>query len=345
MIRRVLRQPARLFRSSSQEPGFEERLLARLAQQDAEVARLRLRLDEAVLGLDQRMLDHYALTELARAEVRLRANAIDDALASPDGPVAELLAAESALLDSYLIHHVALLREDIAAARAPGTPAMPEVDVVLRAGDFDLSVPSADPELIEFLRLRVGAEFEPGLRAVLEREIEPGARVVEVVAAFGLQMLTMARAVGEDGELTCFEGAPRMAISLRRSLALNGFASRAQVREAALAGPRATTTLDAEIAEGTRVDLVRVGAEGVGPAVWAGAERVRRDNPDVVFVVAWSASHLTRAGHAPAGAMADIRAAGFAPFLIARGDPAGGLTELTRDPAVLEAAVLLLRRA
>lgn len=340
MIRR-LRARFRIVRS----PSEQARLDARLDEQDAEAARLRLRLDEAVLALDRRILDHYALTELARQEMHLRTDAIDRALSSPDGSVAELLAAEAALLDTYLIHHTETLRSDIAAARAGLGATVPEADVVVRAGDFDLCLPSADPDLIELLRLRSGDEFEPGLRAVLQRELKAGSRAVEVHAASGVHLLTMARAVGEEGELVCFEPSPRNAVSLRRTLALNGFQNRAEVRERAVAGPGATTTLDAEIPAGTSVDLVRVGAEGVAPVVWAGTERIRRDNPNVVFVVAWSASHLTNAGHAPATAMGQIRAAGFAPFAIAQGDAAGGIVALEGDAAELEGGLLLLRRA
>ena len=43
--------------------------------------------------------------------------------------------------------------------------------------------------------------------------------------------------------------------------------------------------------------------------------------------------------------MAGIRAAGFAPFVVARGDEEGGLSPLERDPAELEAGVPLIRRA
>jgi hypothetical protein len=327
------------------EPPANAQLLARLDEQDAAVARLRLRLDEAVLALDQRHLDHYALTELARAELQLRANRIDDALSSPDGPVAELLAAEAGQLDSYLIHHTAMLRRDIEALRATVPPSTAGVDVVVRAAGFDLSVPDADARLIDVLQRLTGTSFEPGLGALLLREIRPGSRVVEVVVATGLQMLRMAQAVGEGGEVVTFEGDPRRAVSLRRSLALNGLASRAEVREVAVAGPRAVSTLDAEIAPGTRVDLVRVGAEGVAPSVWAGSERLRRDNPGIVYVVAWSGSHLRAAGADPATAMAAIREAGFTPFVLAQGDEEGGITPLQRDPSELESGILLLRRA
>ena len=84
------------------------------------------------------------------------------------------------------------------------------------------------------------------------------------------------------------------------------------------------STLDSQIPPGTRVDLVKLDVEGAEPLVWRGAERIRRENPDIVFVVEWSASHLERAGFEPAAVMAEIRAAGFAPFLIATDDPKGG---------------------
>jgi hypothetical protein len=328
-----------------EEPPVNAHLLSRLDEQDAAVARLRLRLDEAVLALDQRHLDHYALTELARAQLQLRANAIDDALSSPDGPVAELLAAEAGLLDSYLIHHTALVRRDIEALRAAIPRSAAGVDVVVRAAGFDLSLPDTDPGLIDVLQRLTGTNFEPGLGALLRREIRPGAHAVEVIAATGVQMLRMAEAVGEGGELVAFEGDPRRAVSLRRSLALNGLASRAEVREVALAGAHGASTLDAEIAQGTRVDLVRVGAEDIAATVWAGSERLRRDNPGIVFVVAWSASHLLAAGADPATVVAAIREEGFAPFVLVQGDEEGSIAPLQRDPAELENGILLLRRA
>ena len=62
---------------------------------------MRLALDEAVLALDRRMLDHYALTELALADARHREKripGIKDMLGA-GGSIAELLRTESVLFN------------------------------------------------------------------------------------------------------------------------------------------------------------------------------------------------------------------------------------------------------
>ena len=196
---------------------------------------------------------------------------------------------------------------------------------------------------------------------------------VDVGANVGLLALIMAAAVGSEGSVLCFEPVPRLAASLRRTLALNGFASRSDVREIALAeaegaasfhvaehGPMSSlfalpestaselievqrSTLDSQIPPGTRVDLVKLDVEGAEALVWRGATRIRSENPDTVFLVEWSASHLERAGFEPAAVMAEFRAEGFSPFLIATDDPKGGVSPLAVEPGALEGANLLRR--
>jgi hypothetical protein len=123
---RRLGRVRRALRRSSAPASWWGQLSARLDEQDAAIARLQLALAQAQLALDRRMLDHYALTELALAKMHLRADAIESALSSPDGSVAELLAAESALVDSYLIHHIAELGRELAAGRGMVAPASEE---------------------------------------------------------------------------------------------------------------------------------------------------------------------------------------------------------------------------
>jgi FkbM family methyltransferase len=350
----------------------------RLDRQDAAIAELRLALDRAVLALDQRMLDHYALTELARAEGSLRADKLESAvkqLSGPEGGLGELLISEGMLFDSYLAHHVAELRRDLGVHRGTASPSAPGLDLLLLAGDFDLVVPSVERGLVAYL-LRHGADgIEPGVAAAIERELRPGGFAVDAGANIGLLALVMARAVGPEGRLICFEPVPHLVAGLRRTLAINGFAARSEVRAIALAdsegtgtfniadhGPMSSllplpdeataetieivrSTLDAQIPAGSRVDLVKLDVEGAEPMVWRGAERVRRESPEIVFVLEWSASHFGRSGIDAADFMAEIRRDGFTPFRIATDDPAGAVAALTDDLAALEGANLLLRRA
>jgi FkbM family methyltransferase len=370
MMRRMLRRPAGLLRRRGTS--------ARLDAQHAAVAELRLALDRAVLALDQRMLDHYALTELALAETRLRADAIENVLkelAGPGGTFAELIASEGALFDGYLAHHIAELRRDLGVSRGAVSPSAPGLDLLILGGDYDLVVPSIEQGLVAYL-LRHGFDtIEPGVRAAMIRELGPGASAVDAGANVGLHALAMANAVGSEGRLLCFEPVPHLAAVVRRALAVNGLADRAEVRAIALAdsagtstfhvaehGPMSSlfalpaaataesieverSTLDAQIPAGTRVDLVKLDVEGAEALAWRGAARVRQDNPEIVFILEWSASHFRRAGIEPDAFMSEIQAEGFAAFRIATDDPAGAVGPLDDDPAKLEGGNVLLRRA
>jgi uncharacterized coiled-coil protein SlyX len=86
------------------------------AEHERAAAELRLALDEAVLALDRRLLDLYGLVATARDEAGALAADVRE-LTAPEGAVAEIVAAEAARLDSYLAHHAAELRTEIAALR------------------------------------------------------------------------------------------------------------------------------------------------------------------------------------------------------------------------------------
>jgi hypothetical protein len=103
-----------------------------------------------------------------------------------------------------------------------------------------------------------------------------------------------------------------------------------------------TDALDNCLAPGMRVDFVKVDVEGAEPGVWRGTQRILADNRDIEIVMEWSASHFRRSGEDPVGFMAQIRGAGFTPFVIAD-QPVDGLKPLG-DPTTVEACNLLLTR-
>jgi hypothetical protein len=347
--------PARLVRRAVGYP----RVRQHLGEQDTTAAELRLALDAGILALDRRLLDVYALTETARREIQERivtlsalteaaraesqqqAESIEETLAAPESPLAELISAEAHRIDSYLVHHFTKLRKDLGLDLAPSAPFAADVDIVVPNAGFDVSVPSFERDLVAAVAGRDPAIVSPGVRALVARELRPGALAVDAYASIGLHALAMAENVGAGGSVVCFEPVSRVAVSLRRTLVLNGFAERADVRETAL---NSGSTLDAQLASGTRVDMVRLDLDGAEPLAWRGAERVRTQNPQIVVLMQWSASRLAASGCRPAAFMAEIRSAGFAPFQIAADDPAAPLSPLEYDPASLEAFGILLRR-
>jgi FkbM family methyltransferase len=304
-----------------------------------------------------------------------------DAITARDGALVTTVAAEVDRLDGYLSHHLATLDANIAAAhsnllrlRDPVLTAQ-GLDAMVIADCFDLIVPTQETGLLAYI-MRHGLEFiEPGVRTVLRDRLRPGSVAVDAGANIGIHALTMARAVGPEGQVLCFEPLPHLAATLERTLCLNGFGGRTRVKQLALAdapgdvtlyrsehGPMSSlyplpdglaaepitvraVTLDESFAPGARVDLVKMDVEGAEPRLWHGMQRIVEENADIEIVLEWSASHFRRTGEDPEAFMTKIRAAGFSPYVIEdRPETAGQLTPLSENVAVLEASNLLLTR-
>ncbi|WP_428484749.1 FkbM family methyltransferase [Rhodopila sp.] len=145
--------------------------------------------------------------------------------------------------------------------------------------------------------------------------VRSGMTVVDVGANLGYYTLLLADLVGASGRVHAVEPNPRMMSLLRRSLRINGYASRVSLcaeplserrgdhvmlhvpaglpQNAYLGSARGdtphahaltTTTLDELIGEGP-VDFIKIDAEGAEQAIWRGMSRVlARRNPLVVFI-------------------------------------------------------------
>jgi FkbM family methyltransferase len=304
-------------------------------------------------------------------------------LIARDGPLAAVLSREVDRLDGYLAYHAASLHDSLAAMRGDlktitvqpdRVYAAQGLDAIVMAGDYDLVVPTEETGLLVYL-LRHGPDaIEPGVRAILQGRLQPGAIAIDVGANIGIHTLAMAMAVGAAGRVISFEPLPHLAAALRRTVNLNGFGERTEVRQIALADAPGETTfhraahgpmsslyplpghmapqaiqvrmaaLDDCIAPGARVDLVKVDVEGAEPRVWRGMRRTLNDNPDIAVVLEWSGSHFRRSGEDPAAFMAEIRAAGFDPRVIVERNGTGSLALLPGDIAELEGGNLLLAR-
>jgi len=143
--------------------------------------------------------------------------------------------------------------------------------------------------------------------------VKPGMTVVDVGANFGYYSVLFGEAVGPTGQVIAVEPVPMTAGYLRRSVDLNGHASRTRIAECALGRtadgiahlyvpnsepknatvvPQArdgsiqvpTTTIDVLLQDCERVDLVKIDAEGAEEDILAGMEQtIARHRPKVML--------------------------------------------------------------
>jgi UDP-perosamine 4-acetyltransferase len=175
--------------------------------------------------------------------------------------------------------------------------------------------------------LTEGGEFEPGLRRLLERVLEPGMVFLDVGAHLGLHTLAAARRVGKSGRVFSFEPTPVTYELLCRTLKLNALDDRVTAWCAA-AGSEDTTKplhvstisshnslyplpgvettvqtevvqLDSELPSGQRVDVAKIDVEGAELDVLYGMSRIIAENPGILIIAEYGPSHLARTGVAP----------------------------------------------
>ncbi|CAN5337205.1 hypothetical protein BH09PSE2_BH09PSE2_05640 [soil metagenome] len=188
--------------------------------------------------------------------------------------------------------------------------------VTLHDGHF-LYVDPQDDSVSAHLIARGVWEFwvEQAVRGL----VRPGDRIVEVGANVGYFTVLMASLIGPTGRITSFEANPLLAELVRRSLSLNGYLDRVDVRAEAASDTigvldfvtcrksnggghilqgggdfgtdtihvRApSTTLDEAFPTGS-VDLIRIDAEGAEPLVFRGARGLIARSPNLRICMEW----------------------------------------------------------
>lgn len=154
--------------------------------------------------------------------------------------------------------------------------------------------------------------------------VREGDHVVEVGANVGYFTIVMARLIGEGGRMVSFEANPHLAELVRRSLLLNGYSPRAEIRaeaaadregvlefftsatmnggghlgilhEAEVSGRQPMTvpavTLDGVIGD-RPVQVLRMDAEGAEPLVLAGAKRMIAGSPELRICMEWDVTQI-----------------------------------------------------
>lgn len=177
----------------------------------------------------------------------------------------------------------------------------------------------------------VDGVWESWITTVFRRSMRRGMTVVDVGANVGWYSILAADLVGPQGRLVAFEANPRLADIAYRNLSINGFAERSTVEAKAVYAE--TTTLEFKIFErfkggsslftneavaetyhdqlrrlevpavrlddyfapGTRVDFLKIDAEGAEGFVLRGAGRVLADNPQISILMEFAPATINAA--------------------------------------------------
>ena len=243
-------------------------------------------------------------------------------------------------------------------------------EVAVRTDGGYLLVPKEDPGLLVAL-VETRGRLEPGTLKVVQERLRKGGLMIDVGASVGSHAVPAARRVGPSGRVIALEPTPRVAELLRRTAALNELqdwllveqcaAGEAEGQAAFGLSPNTTHNsfvpvegssetiqvavrpLDALVPPGTRVDLVKIDAEGAELQVLRGMHRIIADNPKLTVIVEFGPSHLRRIGTTVDAWLAEIQAPGFTAWEI---DEATGETRPLRDEGldeVFSLNLLLLR--
>jgi len=151
--------------------------------------------------------------------------------------------------------------------------------------------------------------------------IKPGMNVLDIGANIGWYSIIAADLIGPQGRLTSFEANPSIADILYRNIMVNGYGDRATVVAKAVYSENRTlefkvfkryigssslyamdetatafndtirvisvdsVSLDHFLPAGTRIDFIRMDAEGAEPFILQGAKRVLAENRDVQIIM------------------------------------------------------------
>lgn len=169
-------------------------------------------------------------------------------------------------------------------------------------------------------------EWEPWITQVYKRMLRPGMQIVEVGANIGYYSLIAAKIIGPKGKLFTFEANPELCEILFANVHINGFLGRTTVVNKAVAansGPLRFNvfskylgssslfanetaaahyndkldtitvegiSLDEYFDPGTRIDLLKMDAEGAEPHILRGADRLIRENPEMIITMEFAPS-------------------------------------------------------
>ena len=286
-------------------------------------------------------------------------------------------------LDQRLRERLALLHQEVASLETRAAQLVRSTDLLLQRNILSLGqdfavrtdagyllLPAEDPALLVTV-VETGGRLEPGTLAIVSSLLRKDDFLIDVGANIGTFTLPAARQVGARGRVLALEPAPRIADLLRRTAALNGVSAWVDVQGCAASdvegivrfGLSAQTThnslwppddtvqtidvearpLDALVAPGSRVSVVKIDVEGAELQVWRSMRRIVSESPELVVVLEFGPEHLRRAGITVAAWFAELTAYGHTAWEI---DEAAGSLRSLRDTGltdVFSLNILLMR--
>jgi FkbM family methyltransferase len=168
--------------------------------------------------------------------------------------------------------------------------------------------------------------WEPWLTLAMLQAVRPGWACLDIGANHGYYALVLAGAVGPQGRVLALEPNFKLAEMVRKSLEVNGFNDRAQIKALAASAqagdtvklvvpngntghasihrdPTATdqvmevetVTIDALTADWERVDLIKIDTEGAEEGIWQGMKETIRRNPNINIVLEFGSARYADA--------------------------------------------------
>lgn len=189
--------------------------------------------------------------------------------------------------------------------------------------------------------------WEQWITNVFRSQIKPGMKVVDIGANIGWYSLLAADLIGSEGELHAFEANPEMADLTYRNIMINGFLDRVNVINKAVY--RETTilefkvfekymgssgifvdkktaasfndavkslsvdavSLDDHFAAGTKIDYIKIDAEGAEPYILQGARRLLAENPRITIMMEFAPSIIATSYGSAEKFVGEIKSLGF----------------------------------
>jgi FkbM family methyltransferase len=309
-----------------------DKLMTRSDQGDAKIVALEVGVDSAPKGIPQMP---GALDTIARAIGNLQQAVAE---AGNEAAAANMRAKRFHDEIGRKIDDVETkLHSSVQRLSEPGFQSWVPVEVdektlAIRVADGFVFVPKSDILLLLGLHGAGPYGLEPGTRRTIRRILAPGMSYIDVGAHIGLLTLAGARAVGEMGSVLAIEPTPETFELLSRTIAGNDLRKSVKALSVAAgshagrrrfhtgtvlghnsfyrpedhASDRLASEIDVDVARlddlvsaGTRVDLVKIDAEGAELEILAGMRRIVAENPSMAIIAEFGPSHLARSGTTP----------------------------------------------
>jgi hypothetical protein len=167
---------------------------------------------------------------------------------------------------------------------APAAKGSEETILIAEIDGCQVGVPGREWKLAWHYLLRGG--LEPGIERIFRRLVKPGMVVVDAGAGVGAHTVLAAVLMGGRGAVIGLEPDPKAYAILRWNLERNGLTSSRGVWH----GAESVASLDPARIPGTdaahpRVDLMRIAAEQVSPALVGQLSRIFSRNPQIEIIL------------------------------------------------------------